>query len=153
MVALHSHDLSADWTAAKWLLWIGLYLSLGIFAPWVMTRAWARQHRSNMQPRLRQLFQHGELGLIGLMLAISAIWDLQESQYMPYTIALGSVFLATAGIMAGSVWIESYCRRSTGTTFSSDRAWRDARSLALLVFGLAVVTEILLDRFVKVAAQ
>ena len=86
------------------------------------------------------------------MLAISVIWDLQRSQYTSYTIALGSVFLAMTGIMAGAVWIESYCRRFTGIRFTSERAWRDSRNLALLVFSLAIVTEILLDRFAKVIA-
>jgi hypothetical protein len=152
MVALNIHNLIADWTTVKWLLWIGLYLSFGILGPWVMTRAWAQQHRSNMQPRLSQIFQHGELGLVSFMLAVSVIWDLQKSHYMPHTIALGSVFLAITGIMAVQVWIESYCRRSTGMDFHPERAWRDSRRLALLVFSLAFVTEILLDRFVKVAA-
>jgi uncharacterized membrane protein YjgN (DUF898 family) len=152
MVALGIHEVNADWTSAKWLLWIGLYLGLGVLLPWVMARAWAHQHRSTMQPRLSQVFQNGELGLVTLMLAISVIWDLQKSQYAPYTIALGSVFLAVTGIMAGSVWVEAYCRRCTGTRFTSERAWRDSRNLALLVFSLAMMTEILLDRFVKVTA-
>jgi len=87
------------------------------------------------------------------VLAISVIWDLQKSQYMPTTIALGSVLLSMAGIMAVSVWIETYCRRATGTDFSPERAWRDSRSLALLVFSMAWVTEILVDRFAKVVGQ
>jgi hypothetical protein len=152
MVALGIHELTADWTSAKWLLWIGLYVILGILVPWIMTRAWAHQHQSTMRPRLKQVFQHGELGLVSLMLAISVIWDLQRSQYTSYTIALGSVFLAMTGIMAGAVWIEAYCRRFTGIRFTSERAWRDSRNLALLVFSLAIVTEILLDRFAKVIA-
>jgi len=144
-------EVTTDWMAAKWLLWIALYLIFGLFLPWAMTRAWASQHRSPMKPHLKLLFQNGELGLVSLMLAISVIWDLQRSQYSSYTIALGSVFLALTGIMAGSVWIESYCRRTTGTRFSPERAWRDSRNLALLVFSLALVAEILLDRFAKAA--
>jgi hypothetical protein len=152
MVALGIHELAADWTSAKWLLWIGLYLGLGVFLPRFMTWAWAQQHHVPMRPHLRQVFQHGELGLVSLMLAISVIWDLQKSRYTSYTIALGSVFMALTGIMAGAVWVEAYCRRSTGIRFTSERAWRDSRNLALLVFSLAVVTEILLDRFAKVAS-
>ncbi len=152
MVALGTHELPADWTSAKWLLWIGLYVGLGILLPRVMTRAWAQQHNSTVRPGLRQVFEHGELGLVSLMLAISVIWDLQKSQYTSYTIALGSVFLALTGIMAGAVWVEAYCRRSTGIRFTSERAWRDSRNLALLVFSLALVTEILLDRFATVTA-
>jgi uncharacterized membrane protein YjgN (DUF898 family) len=153
MVVLGIFAFTADWIAAKWLLWIVLYLILGMVLPWALTRAWAHQHRSTIQPSLKQLFQHGELGLVGLMLAISVIWDLQKSQYTPETVALGSVFLAMTGIMAGSVWVESYCRRGTGTRFTLERAWRDSRSLAFLVFSMAIVTEILIDRFAKVAAQ
>jgi hypothetical protein len=153
MVALQITGWTADWMAAKWLLWIGLYLTLGIIVPWALTRAWASQHNITMQPRLKQLFQHGELGLVGLMLAISVIWDLQKSHYTWFTIALGSVFLAMTGIMSGAVWIEAYCRRTSGIRFTPARAWRDSRNLAFLVFSLAIVTEVLLDRFAKVAAQ
>jgi hypothetical protein len=150
MIALSIRQLTADWTAAKWLLWIVLYISLGILMPALMTRSWGRQHGKNVPTQLGQLFQHGELGLVALMLAISVIWDLQRSLFSSYTIALSSVFLALTGIMAASVWIESYCRRSTGTQFSPVRAWRDSRNLALLVFSLTLVTEILLDRLAKV---
>jgi len=152
MLAFGIYAVTADWTSAKWLLWIGLYLSLGLLAPWAMTRAWAHHHQSALQPRLSQIFQNGELGMVGLMLAISVIWDLQKSQYTPYTIALGSVFLALIGIMAGWVWIESYGRRSIGIRFRPERAWRDSRNLTFLVFSVAMVTEILLDRFAKVTA-
>jgi hypothetical protein len=102
-----------------------------------MTLAWAHQHRTTMRPGLKQIFQHGELGLVSLMLAISVIWDLQKSHYSSYTVAIGSVFLAMTGIMAGAVWVEAYCRRASGTRFTSERAWRDSRNLALLVFSLA----------------
>ena len=63
MVALDIIGLTADWLVAKWSLWIALYLILGIGVPWAMTRAWAQQHRSTIEPGLKQLFQHGELGL------------------------------------------------------------------------------------------
>ena len=100
----------ADWMSLKWLLWISLYLVLGIFVPWATSLAWAHQQGSDLRPRPKQLFERGELGLIGLVLGISVIWDLLRSQYMPQTIALGSVLLAVSGTMAGTVWIETYCR-------------------------------------------
>lgn len=151
MLPLHSY--AANWTAVKWLLWIGLYLILGFLAPWLMTRAWAHHHRSDLRPGFRQLFQNGELGLIGLILAISVIWDLQRSQYTPFTVTLGSVFLTVTAIMAGQIWIESYCRRSTNSDFQPERGWRDSRTMLLLVASQALVIEMLLDRFAKVTAQ
>jgi hypothetical protein len=142
-----------DWMSLKWLLWISLYLILGVVVPWLTSLAWAHQHGSDQRPRLRQLFQRGELGLVGLVLMISSIWQLLQSQYALHTRALGSVLLAVSGIMAGAVWIESYCRNSTGTACSLERVWRDSRNLAFLVFGMAGVIEMLLDRIAKVAAQ
>jgi len=142
----------ADWMSLKWLLWISLYLVLGVFVPWATSLAWAHQHGSDLRPRPRQLFQRGELGLVGLVLVISVIWDLLQSQYMPQTRALGSVLLAAIGTMAGAVWIETYWRQSTGMACRDERTWRDSRNLAFLVFSMAVVVEILLDRFAKVAA-
>jgi hypothetical protein len=118
-----------------------------------MSRAWAHQHGKKLEAGPKQLFHDGELGLAGLVLATSVIWDLQESQFMPHTIAIGSILLAFAGVMAAWVWIESYCRRTTGVQFHPDRGWRDSRNLVFLVFSIAAVSEILLDRFAKVAAQ
>jgi hypothetical protein len=143
----------ADLMSLKWLLWISLYLILGVFVPWATSIAWAHQHNSDLRPRFKQLFERGELGLIGLVLGISVIWDLLQSQYMPQTRALGAVVLAVSGIMAGAVWIETYCRISNGVRVNPERAWRDSRNLAFLVFSMAAVIEILLDRFAKVAAS
>lgn len=145
--------IMADWMSLKWLLWISLYLVLGVFVPWATSLAWAHQHGSDLRPRPKQLFERGELGLIGLVLVISVIWDLLRSPYMPQTIALGSVLLAVSGTMAGTVWIETYCRQSTGVSNNPERAWRDSRNMAFLVFSMAIVIEILLERFAKVAAS
>jgi hypothetical protein len=71
---------------------------------------------------------------------------------MPHTVGLASVLLALAGIMAASVWVETGCRESTEIKCYPERAWRDSRNLTLLVFSMAAVMEILLDRFAKVAA-
>ena len=142
-----------EWMSLKWLLWISLYLILGIFVPWATSLARAHQHSSDLRPRPKQLFERGELGLIGLVLGISVIWDLLQSQYMPQTRALGAVLLAVSGTMAGAVWIETYCRSSNGMRDNPERAWRDSRNLAFLVFSMAAVIEILLDRFAKVAAS
>jgi len=86
------------------------------------------------------------------VLVISVIWDLLQSQYMVQTKALGSVLLAVSGTMAGAVWIESYCRHSTGTACKRERVWQDSRKLVFLVFNMAAVIEILLDRFGKLSA-
>lgn len=138
-----------DWIAAQWLWWMALYLILGVFVPWAMTRTWAHQHKHKVQCSPQKLFQRGELGIFGLVLAISVIWDLQRSQYPSLTIAIGSIILAASGMMAAAVWVESYCRETTGTETDPKRIWRDSRALAFLVFSVAAVTEILLGRLAR----
>jgi hypothetical protein len=49
--------------------------------------------------------------------------------------------------------VETYCRQASGGDQRPERAWRDSRNLALLVFSMAAVLEILLDRFAKVVGQ
>ena len=143
----------AGWTSTKWLLWISLYVIPGIVLPWAIARAWNHQHGNASKFNLKQLFRRGELGLLGLVLATSVIWDLLQSQFVPHTIALASIILAVIGIMAVNVWVETYCRQHSGTDWRPERAWRDSRNLALLVFSMAAVMEILLDRFAKAVAQ
>ncbi|MGO9405203.1 MAG: hypothetical protein ACLPVW_17200 [Terriglobales bacterium] len=142
-----------DWTSLKWLGWISLYVIPVVFLTWAISRAWAHQHGKDLQLSPKRLFQRGELGLLGLVLASSVIWNLLQSQFMPHTIGLGSVLMALGGIMAASVWVETYCRESGMKSWHPERAWRDSRNMALLVFSMAAVMEILLDRFAKVAGQ
>jgi hypothetical protein len=146
-------QIMAGWTLLKWLLWASLYLVPIVLLPWALSRAWVHQHGGALQLRPKHLFQRGELGLLSLILGSSVIWDLLQSQFMPHTIALGLVALAFSGIMAASVWVETYCRQRSGTDWHRERAWSDSWSLALLVFSMAAVIEILLDRLAKVASQ
>lgn len=141
------------WAALKWLMWISLYLIPVVFLPWALSRSWSHQHRRELPLQLRQLFQRGELGLPSLILASSVIWNLLQSQFTLHTIALGSVILGMSGTMAVTVWVETYCRQASGSDSRPERAWRDSRSLALLVFSMAAVMEILLDRFARVVGR
>ena len=137
----------------KWLIWISLYVIPVVFLPWAISRAWAHQHRRELAFKPQHLFQRGELGLPSLILASSVIWNLLQSQFSPHTVALGSVILGVSGTMAVTVWVETYCRQASGSDSRPERAWRDSRSLALLVFSMAAVMEILLDRFAKVVGR
>jgi hypothetical protein len=139
--------------ALKSLVWISLYVTMGIVVPSFLTRAWNHQHGREAPSQPKQLFRNGELGLASLWLAISVIWNLQTSLFFPHIIALGSLLLVSGGIMASTVWIETYCRVSTGVPHNPDRSWRDSRNMTFLVLSIAAVTQILLDRYAKVAMQ
>ena len=139
-----------DLASTKWVWWLILYGTIAIGVPWALVNAWARRHGKSLQSNVSQVFGCGELGLIGLVLAASVIWDLQRCAFAFVTVTLGSALMALAGIMSANVWVEDYCRRLTGTRNNPARSWRDARDLGLLVFSIAMVVEMLLDRLSKV---
>jgi hypothetical protein len=137
----------------KWLLYLALYLIPVFLLPWAVSRAWVHQRGGTVRYSPKQLFERGELGLLSLVLACGGIWDVLRSTFAPQTIAVASVLLAVGGIMAMTVWVETFCRQHSGTDWHPQRAWRDSRSLALFVFSMAAVVEILLDRLSRVGAQ
>jgi len=142
-----------NWNSVKWLLYLALYLIPVFLLPWAVSRAWVHQRGGTVRYSPKQLFERGELGLLSLVMACGGIWDVLRSTFAPQTIAFASVLLAMGGIMAMTVWVETFCRQRSGTDWHPQRAWRDSRSLALFVFSMAAVVEILLDRLSRVGAQ
>lgn len=142
-----------NWNSVKWLLYLALYLIPVFLLPWAVSRSWVHQRGGTVRYSPKQLFERGELGLLSLVLACGGIWDVLRSTFAPQTMAVASVLLAMGGIMAMTVWVETFCRQRSGTDWHPQRAWRDSRSLALFVFSMAAVVEILLDRLTRVGAQ
>jgi hypothetical protein len=142
-----------NWNSVKWLVYLALYVVPIFLLPWAVSRSWVHQRGGTVRYSPKQLFERGELGLLSLVLACGGIWDILRSTFAPQTIAVASVLLAMGGIMAMTVWVETFCRQRSGTDWHPQRAWRDSRSLALFVFSMAAVVEILLDRLSRVGAQ
>lgn len=136
----------------KWMIWICLYPVVVICVPWALTRSWGRQHGSDFRPAVHQIFQRGELALVSLVTVIPVIWHILQSQFPAQTLAMASVLLAVTATMAASVWVECYCRQQGSIAADNLRGWRDSRNIALAVFTMATVIEILLDRFAQAVA-
>lgn len=141
------------WDSIKWLLWIGVFLVPILILPWAIARTWVHQHKMELETSPRKLFARAELSLLSVVSAGSVIWNLLQSQFMPHTIALGSLLLGLGGIMALSVWVETYCRQISRDMCDPKRTWRDSRALALCVFSMATVVQILLDRLQTVTTR
>lgn len=139
-------------TPLKWIIRIGLYPIVIVCVPWVLTRSWSRRHGSDFRPGVHQLFQRGELALISLVTGVPIVWTIMQSQFPAQTVAMASVLVAMTATMAGSVWVECYCRQQSNVAADNRRGWRDSRNIALAVFTMAAVIEILLDRFAQAVA-
>src|SRR5271157_5452425 len=104
------------WIPIEALWWMGLYGAIGVLAPWLLR--WTPKGRSGLDTSPRKLFQRGELGLFGLLLAISVV-------------------LGLSGLMAASAWLEDYSRVSQGLANPDQRTWVDSRRLLFLVVSIA----------------
>jgi hypothetical protein len=136
-------------TGALW--WFGLYAAFGVLAPWLLHRT--RKGLSGLDTSPRKLFQHGEIGLFGLLLAISAVLDLRTSGLPTQLILTDAVILIFSGLIAVTPWLEDYSRGSQGLTNRDDRTWVDSRKLLFLVLSVAFTTEVLLEHSAKVWQQ
>ena len=130
------------WIPVEALWWLGLYGGFALLAPWALR--WTHKGRNGLDVSPRRLFQRGELGLLGLLLAISTMLDLRRSGFPPQLILATVVTLGISGLMAASAWLEDYSRGSQGLN-PDQRTWVDSRKLLFLVFSIAFTTEVLLE--------
>ena len=138
-------------SSARWIWWLILYWMAVILVPRALVHAWAHQHRKVLKPKIHEIFQRGELGMLSMVFSAAAIWDLQGSSFTFASVAIGSVLLGVSGVMGANVWVEHYCRSASAYRLSPGRSWHDSRNITLLVFSIATVVEMLLDRLTKIS--
>ncbi len=136
------------WFPIESLWWLGLYAAFGVLVPWMLR--WTRKGRSGLDTSPRKLYRRGELGLFGLLLAISAVLDLRKSGLPNQLILTNSVILISCGLMAASAWLEDYSRASQGLANPDRRTWVDSGKLLFLVLSVAFTTEVLLEHTAEV---
>ncbi|MGO9405209.1 MAG: hypothetical protein ACLPVW_17230 [Terriglobales bacterium] len=136
------------WIPIGALWWLGLYAAFGVLVPWLLR--WTRKGRNGLETSPRKLYRRGELGLFGLLLAISAVLDLRKSGLPTQLILTNAVILIFSGLMAASAWLEDYSRVSQGLANPDHRTWVDSRKLLFLVLSVAFTTEVLLEHTAEV---
>jgi len=136
------------WSPIEALWWLGLYAAFGVLAPWLLR--WTQKGRRGLDSSPHKLFQRGELGLFGLLLAASAVLDLRRSGLPTQLILANAVLLGLIGLMAASTWLGDHSRGSQGLGNSDQRTWVDSRKLLFLVLSIAFTTEVLLEHSFEV---
>jgi hypothetical protein len=125
---------------------VGLFLTLGVLAPWIMAQLWARQRGASYRPTLQSVFNRGELGLVSLGVATAVIWDVGAAPFSAPLIYAMCFVVAAVGISAAVAWVVIHCRAvGLGANDDAPRTFRESRNLAFLAFSVALVTEILLE--------
>ena len=130
------------WIPSEALWWLGLYGGCGVLLPWLLR--WTQKSREGLDVNPRKMFQGGELGLFGLVLAIATVLDLQRSNWPSLLIGVNAVVVGISGLMAASAWLSDYSRMEEGLSSRDERTWVDSRRLLFLVFSIAFTTQVLL---------
>jgi len=135
------------WIPTNALWWLGLYGGVGVFVPWLLR--WTQRGRNGLDTSPRKMFRRGELGLFGLLLALSAMLDVRRSGMATQLVVAYAVVLGITGFMAASAWLEDYSRIAEGLPNTDERTWVDSRKLLFLAFSIAFTTEVLLEHFAE----
>jgi len=135
------------WIPIGALWWLGSYAAFGVFALWLL---WKRKGGTGLASSPRKLFQRGELGLFGLLVAVPVVLDLRRSDLPTQLILTNTVILVFSGLMAASAWLEDYSRVSRGLASPDHRTWVDSSKLLFLVLSVAFTTEVLLEHSAEV---
>jgi len=136
------------WIPSGALWWLALYGGFGMLAPWLLR--WTQAGQSGLDTSPRKLLQRGELGLFGLLLAISAVLDLRRSGLPIQLILTNAMIVVVSGLMAAATWLEDHSRDSQGLANADERTWVDSRRLLFLVFSIAFTTEVLVEHSAEV---
>jgi len=139
------------WIPIDALWWLMLYGAFGVLVPLLLR--WTQKGRKGLDTSFRRLFKRGELGLFGLLLAISAMLDVRRSSLPALLMMSNFLILGAAGFMSASAWFMDYSRVADGLSNQDHRTWLDSRRLLFLVLSVAFTTEVLLAHSAQGAWQ
>src|SRR5260370_34713219 len=137
------HNALTHFTSLAW--WIGVNLILGILGPLLVGQAWVYFNSTQPKVTLRQFYQHGELGLVSLTLALTVILDVRKASYSGSMVGTIIGSLAVFSFIAGVVWVIPLCNDLVGVKVDWDKVVKVSKIVAWIVLCVGVVTEILLE--------
>jgi hypothetical protein len=126
--------------------WIGINIVLGIFAPVIVGRSFTQFNVKPPKITLRQFYSKGELAFASLLIALSVIVDVIKSNFNASTIQLVVGFLAVFALISAETWAIPLCNELVKAEVKWSKVWRRSWLVAVMVFSICVVTEILLER-------
>jgi hypothetical protein len=126
--------------------WIGINIVLGIFAPVIVGRSFTQFNVKPPKITLRQFYSKGELAFASLLIALSVIVDVIKSNFNASTIQSVVGFLAVFALISAETWAIPLCNELVKAEVKWSKVWRRSWLVAVMVFSICVVTEILLER-------
>lgn len=125
--------------------WIGINILLGVFGPLIVGYFFTEFDTHPPKLTLRKFYSKGELAFASLLIALSVIVDVLKSHFAPNTIQLLVASLAVFAVIAAQTWAVPLCRDLVNGDVRWSKVWRRSWLVALMIFGIGAVTEILLE--------
>jgi hypothetical protein len=125
--------------------WAGINIVIGVFGPLIVGRLFVRYNVNKPHITLRQFYEKGELGLAGLLIALSVIFDVEKSAFTTQTTRLAVFCLYFLAAASAYTWAVPLCNNLAKTPVRWRKVWRDSSRIALMVFSIGLVTEIILE--------
>ena len=132
-----------NWQEIAW--WIGINIVLGVFGPLIIGYLFVDLTVAPPKLALRTFYGKGELAFGSLLIALSVIVDVRKSNFGLRTVQLIIGALAVFGFIAAQTWAVPLCVDLVATgKVEWDKVWKRSWIVALLIFSVGIVTEILL---------
>jgi hypothetical protein len=125
--------------------WVGINIAIGVFGPVIVGRTFVRYNKSKPSITLRQFYAKGELGLASLLIALSVIVDVNKSHSSPPVRQMMIPCLSIFAFASALVWAIPLCNSVAKVSVDWKKVWRDSWRVAVVVFSVGLVTEVLLE--------
>jgi hypothetical protein len=126
--------------------WIGINVVLGVFGPLIVGYLFADFAVHPPKLTLRKFYSKGELAFASLLIALTVIVDVLKSHFAAQTAELLVVSLGFFAFIAAQTWAVPLCIdlvKKDEVRWS--KVWRRSWLVALMIFSIGTVTEILLE--------
>ncbi|MFL6301916.1 MAG: hypothetical protein ACJ72H_00105 [Candidatus Sulfotelmatobacter sp.] len=133
----------SHWTAVAY--WVGINIVVGVFGPLIIGIMFVRYTVPKPRITLKQFYAKGELGFAGLLIVLSMIVDIRKSHYASGTIQTIVLGLSLVASASAYTWAVPLCNDVVHAGTDWSKVWRDSWRMALMVFCVGLVTEIMLE--------
>lgn len=126
--------------------WVGINVLLGVFGPLLVgyLSVWPLTPRPRLT--LRQFYEKGELALVSLVTGLSVVLDMAKSHYSGHLRTASVISLSSLCLLSAIIWaVPLAFNLAKVTTVSWTKVWAASWRVALMVFSIGLVAEILVE--------
>jgi O-antigen/teichoic acid export membrane protein len=128
------------------LYWLAVNVLIGVFGSVIVGSLILRYDAANRaSPGLRHFYRRGELGLIGVVIALGALGDVAKAPVGTSVLGWCIGVFAVLAFLSAYTWSTPICYEVLNRRIDLDRVWKDSLAASLLVFSTGLIVETILE--------